>query len=116
VWRVDNETLEVKAVPVENPSGIAITPPGVWVADGLGGVLTLLSLDGGSLLDTVEVGAKGNQIANLAVGAGAVWMVDGAGGRIIRVDLTTHDVVARIAVGPSPEDIAADDQGVWVTN
>jgi serine/threonine protein kinase len=116
VLRIDARTHVVKEVPVHHPSGIAIAPGGVWIVDALDGILTELSRDGGAVLATVNLHmAQGNQDAAIAVGPDAIWVTDTFGGQLIRVDLFTHQVVARITVGPGPDSVAADANDVWIT-
>ncbi|HJP65005.1 MAG TPA: hypothetical protein VKA30_01725, partial [Actinomycetota bacterium] len=114
--RIDSRSFKVTHVPVQHPTAIRVAPGGVWVIDAIDGVLTQLSLDGGAVLDTIDLHmAEGNQDAGLAIGPDSVWITDHSGGQLIRVDLGSHRVVARIAVGPGPRDVAADKNGVWIT-
>ena len=110
-----------------SPTGIVIaSDERVWVAAKDDNTLAIIRPvanpdDGGAageLDDTVSfneedcVGPR-----SLAVGFGSVWATCAGSDTVVRVDESTGEVQGSAGgVGPDPEGIATDDNGVWVTS
>ena len=51
---------------------------------------------------------------NIWIGAGSVWVADDQGARVLRVSTSANRVIARIAVGDGPADMAFAGTRAWV--
>jgi YVTN family beta-propeller protein len=94
------------------PHAIAATSDALWVttADST----ALLRIDPHSATTTaVSVGGGVNEIA---AGADALWLTIGTAGTVVRIDPSTSSVAATVPVGPSPDSVVGDADGVWVAN
>ena len=52
----------------------------------------------------------------MAVLDGAVWVTCDGGGVVARIDIATNEVVAKIAAGSRPANVAVGEGSVWVWN
>lgn len=115
VARIDPQTNRVVAY-VElfgGPSSVTVGEGAVWAAVGKPGFL--VRIDPGENTEAARV-----DVAELAdavsTGAGSVWVgyfESGTGGVAV-IDPTTEERVRRIALGPSPSDVAVSGAAVWV--
>jgi streptogramin lyase len=70
----------------------------------------------GTVAETIDLGNDCDEPRTLALGFGSIWAACG-GGTVARMDAKTGAVEGSTdGVGPDPEGIATDDQGVWVTS
>jgi hypothetical protein len=53
---------------------------------------------------------------NIWIGGGSVWVADDQGAQVVRVAPRTNRVVARLAVGDGPADMAFNGDSAWVIN
>ena len=100
-------------------AAMAVGMGSIWVLDGRG---TLFRIDphlGGQVIASVHVAGSGTA---LAVGDGAVWVAccgpDTRPGRaaLYRIDPAIDRVAARFPLPGLPDGVAADGEGLWVTN
>jgi DNA-binding beta-propeller fold protein YncE len=91
-------------------TAVAVGYGSVWALDGS----TLYRLDRGSgrITRRIQLGARAPY--NIWLGAGSVWVADDQGAAVVRVSLSTNKVVARIAVGDGPADMAFRGMQGWV--
>jgi YVTN family beta-propeller protein len=73
----------------------------------------LIDVENGSLLASVDLGARPHSIA---VEHGAAWVTLPTRGVVSRIDTKTRSVVETIPVGLEPAGIALSDNAVWVAN
>jgi hypothetical protein len=115
----------VATIPVgKYPSAVATGEGGIWVTAQTSDQTdryVLVRIDPGTDRVTASVSLN-TPGADVAVGAGAVWVTDevpGSGGVVLRVEPATTTVTATVHLdcrGPCfPLDVAADQNGVWVT-
>src|SRR4051812_24749987 len=114
VVRVDTRTgRTVRSVPLDGSViAVASSSDAVWALDSAG-TLYRLRPDGKILrrIATAAVAAY-----NVWVGGGALWVADDQGARVIRISPRTNRVVARVAVGDGPADMAFARGTAWVIN
>jgi YVTN family beta-propeller protein len=94
------------------PSGVAVSPDGVWVTDSLDDTLERIDPDTLAVTNTIPVG---HSPAGVAVGAGSVWVANSGDGTVSRIDPGTERVIATITLGGSPTAVTVADRRVWVT-
>ena len=92
------------------PIAVALGHGSLWALDS--STLYRLDADTGRIARRVYLGA--NAPYNIWVGGGSVWVADDQGARVLRVSPTTNRVVARIAVGDGPSDMAFTATRAWV--
>ena len=110
VTSIDATTGRTRTVKVGlNPVGIARAAGAVWVANSSSG--TISRIDGQTL--AVRQVRCGGSPAWTAYDAGTVWVGDTAAGQVLRLDATTGRVVARVKVGPTPNDGDVFGGSVW---
>jgi hypothetical protein len=96
--------------------------PVIAVASGFGSVWALDS--GGTLYRFDQVSAKlvkrralpVRAAYNIWIGGGSVWVADDQGAQVVRVAPHTSRVLARLAVGDGPADMAFNGGSAWVIN
>jgi DNA-binding beta-propeller fold protein YncE len=127
VSRIQQDGALVTTVPgvSDEPRGIVATLDGViWVAAQNSDQLYRIDPDpdpassglAGTLGDPIDLGTDCDEPRTLALGFGSIWAACG-GGTVARMDEKTGEVQGSIDdVGPDPEGIATDEQGVWVTS
>jgi YVTN family beta-propeller protein len=109
------------------PSGVAISPTGVWVANFYNGTISRISPDANTLLSTLQAGEATENVApdRLVFAEGSLWFTasefDDTGATITghsvrRLDLATGLIAAKIPMGAYVGDIAASPGAIWVTN
>lgn len=96
------------AVPLLLTGGGEPAPEG-FDADSVG----LIDVASGSLLASVDLGARPQSIA---VGHGSAWVTHPTEGSVSRIDAKTRSVVDTIDVGHEPAGIAVGEGAVWVAN
>jgi DNA-binding SARP family transcriptional activator/ABC-type transport system substrate-binding protein/streptogramin lyase len=109
VVRIDHSGA-LKPIPVKgSPTGIAAGAGAVWVVTSDD---TLLRMDPiGAQDTTIDVGRSPTGVA---VGDGFVWVANGLDGTIWKIDPRRNEVVDRIKVGSSPQNIAYIGGKLWV--
>ena len=85
----------------------------VWALEA-GGTLYRLDASTGKVLRRIATRAVAAY--NIWIGGGSVWVADDQGAAVIRVSPSTNRVVARIAVGDGPADMAFSGASAWVIN
>jgi YVTN family beta-propeller protein len=109
------------------PSGLAITPTGVWVANYYNGTIVRVDQATNSLLSSLQAGGDTENVApdRLAYADGSLWVtsveydVSGAtvtGHSLRRIDPVSGQIVAKIAFATYLDDIAASPGAIWVTS
>ena len=108
------------------PRGIAVTLDGVvWVAAQDGDSLHRIEPDpdpsasgvAGSVADTIDIAENCEEPRTLAVGFDSVWATCGSSGNVARFDEATGEFQGEVGdIGPDPEGVAVDGDGVWVTS
>ena len=93
------------------PKDVAVGQNGVWVTSQLDDTLSRIDPATNEITGTVPVGRGA---AGVAVGAGSVWVANAVDGTISRVDPRTLATVT-IDVDGRPDDVAASEDGAWVT-
>jgi YVTN family beta-propeller protein len=118
VWSVDPPSGEPMPIQVEiDPSGVAYSEDGVWVANLGSGTVSRIASPG-----DVEPFRVGNQPYGVAIGFGSVWVTnrpEDADGTVSRIEPTSGREIDRIPVGPvgaEPRGIAVSTDAVWVAN
>jgi hypothetical protein len=112
--RVDTRSgKRVKAVRLDGPVIAVSTGFGsTWALDSAG---TLYRLDSsGKVVRRVALGVRAAY--NIWTGGGSVWVADDQGAGVVRVSPRSNRVVARIAAGDGPADMAFDGGTAWVVN
>lgn len=110
-----------------SPSGIAITPSGVWVAQYYDGTIARIDPATNSLLSSLQAGDASENVApdRLVYADGALWITaveyDSSGATVTghsirRIDPVSGQIVAKIPVATYVNDIAASPGAVWVTS
>lgn len=111
-----------------NPSGVAISPTGIWVANYYDGTIMRISTETNSVLSSVQAGEITELVApdRLAYVEGSLWYTaveyDALTGQTVtghslrRIDLATGLIVAKIPFGAYLGDMAGSPGAVWVTN
>jgi hypothetical protein len=115
VTRVDTRTgRTVKAVRLDGPVIAVSTGFGsIWALDS-GGTLYRLDASSGKVVRRVLLGVRAAY--NIWTGAGSVWVADDQGAEVVRVSPRSYRVIARIAAGDGPADMAFDGGTAWVVN
>jgi YVTN family beta-propeller protein len=104
--------LAVIAAAVAVP--LLLTGGGESALEGFGpDSLGIIDVDSGSLLASVDLGARPQSIA---MGHGAAWVTHPTEGSVSRIDTKTRSVVDTISVGHGPAGIAVGEGDVWVAN
>lgn len=109
------------------PSGVAISPTGIWVANFYDGTISRISPDTNTLLSTLQAGEATEVVGpdRLVFSQGSLWFTasefDSTGQTITghsvrRVDLATGLIAAKIPMPAYIGDIAASPGAIWVTN
>src|SRR4051794_4033506 len=75
---------------------------------------TLYRLDPGKARVTKRIRTGARAAYNIWIGSGAVWVADDQGASVLRISLATNKVIARIAVGDGPADMAFGGDEAWV--
>jgi YVTN family beta-propeller protein len=101
VTRIDASTGKTQTIKVGlNPVGIAPAAGAVWVANSSSGTVSRID-DTTSAVTTVKVGGAPMWTA---YAGDTVWVGDAASGQVIRIDAKNGRIVARVKVGPTPND------------
>jgi hypothetical protein len=82
----------------------------LWALDSAG---TLYKIDGSRVAAKLDLQAAAPY--NLWAGAGSLWAVDDRSGEVIRID-PAGKIVAKVAVGDGPADIAFAGATAWIVN
>jgi streptogramin lyase len=108
------------------PRGIAVSLDGVvWVAAQDGDSLHRIEPEpdpaasgiAGSVAETIDISENCEEPRTLAVGLGSVWATCGTSDNLARFDEATGKFQGEVGdIGPDPEGVAVDDDGVWVTS
>jgi DNA-binding SARP family transcriptional activator len=112
------------AVALPGVGRVAVTDGLVWVGGDDSRTVSAIDAETRRLVRNVPVGVFPSDIA---AGAGSLWVVDGARGRVVRIQPSYGRVLGTshfAASGEAPADrfgfdptaIAADEDGVWVTD
>ena len=102
VSRIDR-TGVVNVIAVgQSPRDVAVGAGGVWVANAGDGTVTRLDPDG-RVRTTIR---SGDAPRGITVGRDAVWVANSGSGTVSRIDPRSDRVVATVAVGQSPQDVA----------
>jgi YVTN family beta-propeller protein len=109
---------EGSAIVAEIPIGtggnaVAVGEGAVWVANGEEGSIDRIDPGTNQIVDTIDVGGKGN--LDVAVGAGAVWVQNSGEQAIQRIDPKTNRVIATIPVS-DPVHLGIGGGSVWTSN
>lgn len=108
VVKVDVSTSEI-VLEISRGRNVAFSADAAWVAMGP----EVVKIDPSSGETQLTVPVEGSYVA---VGAGSVW-VPSADGALVRIDPVTGTPLASIPIDPEElTDVAASDQGVWVTS
>src|SRR5580765_2062284 len=83
----------------------------VWALDSAS---TLYRLDPGTARVTKRIRTGARAPYNIWIGSNAVWIADDQGASVLRISPATNRVVARIAVGDGPADMAFAGEQAWV--
>ncbi len=123
VWVVNRESDDVSRIDPgssdppteidvgEKPKGIALAEGKAWVANTGGGTVSVVDVGDNRMKGVVRVDGEPRG----AVAAfNSVWVANG-NGYVSRIDPVTEKETDRISTEKSPEEIAADDEHVWVT-
>ncbi len=110
VTRIDAASGKTKQIPVgASPEGIAKAAGAVWVADNGDGTVT--RIDTRTLrVRKVKIGGSP---AWTAYAGSTIWVGDQADGQVVRINARTGTAVARIKVGPTPNDGDVLGKYVW---
>ena len=110
VTRIDAATGQARTLAVGvGPEGIARAAGAVWVANNGSG--TVSRIDTRSLrVTTIRIGGSPAWTAHAGR---TVWVGDQGQGEIVRIDARTGTVVARVRVGPTPNDGGVLGGAVW---
>jgi streptogramin lyase len=110
VTRVDAATGSARTVRVGGtPTGIASAAGAIWVAEGAGGKIARIDA---TTLHVTQVDIGGSPAWTASDGSD-VWVGDQLHDTVVRIDGATAAVVARTAVGSSPQDGDVYDGAVW---
>ena len=115
--RIDPETAQsTQQIPVgDEPADVAVGEEYVWVANAGDGTVSVVKPESGDVLRPLRVGPE--PVA-LTVAGGMVWVV--TRGRPSAITIDEGDVRLApqepIELGPKPSDVAADGEGVWITD
>jgi hypothetical protein len=101
---------------------VRLGAPVIAVASGLGSIWAVDS--SGTLYRINQTTAKlvkrlslpVSAAYNIWIGGGSVWVADDQGAQVVRVAPRTNRVVARLAVGDGPADMAFNGDSAWVIN
>ncbi|HEU4529325.1 MAG TPA: ABC transporter substrate-binding protein [Actinomycetota bacterium] len=111
--RIDPVTGETRAVAVAGqPSSVAFSPVGVWVAFAPAGISRVDPADA-SVAFTKPVG---NGPTAVLSAFGSIWVANHLDGTVTRLDPATGAVQATIAADEGPSALAAAGDSVWVAN
>jgi len=124
VLAIDPQTNQISGQPIELTTHgweIAAGEGGVWVASDSDASVT--RIDPHRMAPNVVIGGPSNAVGPaLAVGFGFIWTGDsdtraaGQGETVSQIDPRTNKITHQVAVGLSPQAIAAADGYVWVSN
>jgi len=122
VERVDAATGTARVIWSElggAPSGLALTPDAVWIADTTTGSVVRVDVDSG-LARTVEITGRGGglpgPVGGIARGAAAIWATSTTDDELVRIDPETVVVTRRVRVGDRPNGVTYGAGAVWVAN
>jgi YVTN family beta-propeller protein len=109
--RVVGDPVTVGGLPIElaHDGGI-----GVWVTSRRGNYVSLIEVEPESQSFSRRVDVPAGP-EGAAVGAGAVWVAS-AEGSLSRIDVGDDEVSREIRLGGTPQGVAFEDDGVWVTD
>jgi DNA-binding beta-propeller fold protein YncE/tRNA A-37 threonylcarbamoyl transferase component Bud32 len=114
--RIDPEKAEVaRRIPVgDAPVDVAIGDELVWVANAGDNTVSAVNPENGTELRPLEVA---EEPVALAVADGTVWVVSQAGRSAVPINEDEVRVAGvAIPLGQKPSDVAADADGVWITD
>jgi hypothetical protein len=113
VIRVDTASGKIlRSVRLDGPAiAVASGAGSIWALDGAG---TLYRLDSASGRIARRISLPVAAAYNIWIGGGSAWVADDQGARVVRVSLRTNRVVAQIAVGDGPADMAFAGAAGWV--
>jgi serine/threonine-protein kinase len=101
------------------PSGVALTPEAIWIADSTTGSVVRIDV-GSGLARTVGVTRRGagvpGGVGGIAAGAAALWATSTTDDELIRIDPETVTVTRRVRVGDRPNGVTYGAGAVWVAN
>jgi DNA-binding beta-propeller fold protein YncE len=104
----------VKSVRLGGPViAVASGYSSVWALES-GGTLYRLGASTGKVLQRIATHAVAAY--NIWIGGGSVWVADDQGAAVIRISPSTNRVVARVAAGDGPADMAFSGGSAWVIN
>jgi hypothetical protein len=92
------------------PIAVVIGYGSLWALDGS----TLYRLEGRAGRVTRRIALGASAPYNVWIGGGSVWVADDQGARVLRVSPSTNRVIARVAVGDGPADMAFSATSAWV--
>ncbi|MGI9556312.1 MAG: YncE family protein, partial [Solirubrobacterales bacterium] len=96
-----------------NPKGVALARGLLWVANTDDGTVSIIDSATNSVAGTVDVGGTPRGVT---AAFGSVWVANGDG-YVTQVDPKEQEVAATVELQApaSPEEIAADDEELWVS-
>ena len=113
VTRIDEKTDEVLGTITvgANPKGVAVESGTVWVANTDDDTVTPIDAGSGMPGEAISVA---DEPRGVTAGFGSVWVANG-GGAVTRIDPQTRET-QEMPVGASPEEVAAGEKFVYVTD
>ena len=111
--RMDPTSGETQAVALAGqPSGVALTPNGVWVSVAPAGIARVDPVDlSVTLTQTVGTGPTA-----VVSAYGSIWVANHIDGTVTRLDPSTGRVQATVEVGEGPNALGAAAGSLWVAN
>ena len=107
-------TVEGKPVPVGDlPVNLAHGQEGLWVANRVGGSISLVDGDPAKELGQFDLGLKPEGVV---VGDGSIWVSAYSQPTLLRLDPDTGAVTSRVPVGAPPGNVAFAAGSIWVAN
>ena len=113
--RIDTRSNRVTArIPLAASSlnGIAVGDGAVWIADAQDGIVWRVDPEPRPVTRTISVGIG---VTAVSFGGGAVWASNSFLGTVSRIDPATNTVTRTVDVVGTPQNVSADDRGVWVS-
>jgi hypothetical protein len=101
---------------------VRLGAPAIAVASGLGSIWavdssgTLYRVNQNTAKLVKRLSLPVSAAYNIWIGGGSVWVADDQGAQVVRVAPRTNRVVARLAVGDGPADMAFNGDSAWVIN
>ena len=103
-----------QTVPVGGgPTGVAVTPNAVWVANGLDGTVSRIDSQTNQVSQTIRVG---NGPSGVASGESAVWVTNSSDGTLSRIDPVTGRVTRTSPATVGASAVAVGFGRVWVVS